>query len=96
MLGDVGEPAQGFDVAGPHQGSLNSRGHAFGRSSVEDLSHSQVGSTVTFGGEGEAYPGGSGRPHPGVELKHSTWFDRNDSRHIPHVQRPRTHETLLG
>jgi hypothetical protein len=26
VLGDVGEPAQGFDVAGPHQGSLNLHG----------------------------------------------------------------------
>jgi len=54
MLGDVGEPAQGFDVARPHQSSLNSRGHASGRTTVEDLSHSHVGLTVTFWCEGEA------------------------------------------
>ena len=26
VLGDVGEPAQGFDVAGTHQGSLSLHG----------------------------------------------------------------------
>jgi hypothetical protein len=56
--------------------------------------HSHVSLTVTFCCEGEAYPGGSGMPHSCVEIKHSTWFDSNDSCHISHVQRPRTYAVV--
>jgi len=94
VLGDVGEPAQGFDVAGPHQSGLNTHGQVLSRTPVEKLPHGYVSFVVPYRREDNAYLGGSGRPHSSIELKHSPWFHRNDGGGIPYVERPRTHAVV--